>query len=153
MVPKKVEGSKSMFDFIDAITQDQTSAFFDSLTDSELKLYKNSKYMINRFISMNPNYLQVVNFIQKYGNIPDKTHYLFLSGMLPKNKQYNKYIKGSTESKYPSWLIKLIAKHFLVSTTDAIEYLDIFYKQNKQELRTICEKYAIDPKLLKEAKL
>lgn len=153
MARKKVNGSKSMFDFIAAITENQTDEFFDSLTDDELKLYKNSRYMINRFLSMNPNYLEVVNAVQMYPAMPDKMHYKFLSSMLPKKKQYNKYIKGTSTVDYQKWLIDLIAKHYLISTAEAIDYLDIFYKHNKVELRIICEMYAIDPKLITEANL
>lgn len=153
MARKKVDGSKNMFDFITAITENQTDQFFDSLTDEELKLYKNSRYMINRFLSMNAKYLEVINAAQSYSMMPDRMHYKFLSGILPKKKQYQKYIKATTSIVYPKWLIELIAKHYLISTTDAIDYLDIFYKHNKKELRLICEMYAVDPNLLLEAKL
>ena len=144
---------KELFDFINGITQNQTIEFFDEMTDDEKKKYKNSRYMIHRFLSMNSNYLPVVNEIQKYGNIPDRCHYLFLTSILPRAKQFNKYIKGAKEDKYESWLVKLIAEHFQISTKEAIEYIEIYYTHNKSGLRELCEKYGIDKKQLKQAKL
>jgi hypothetical protein len=154
MTPKKKGSeSKNVFDFINAITQDQSPNYFDSLTEEEVKLYHRSRYMINRYLSMNPAYAEVVNIVQKYSNMPDKMHYRFLSGILPKQKQFNKYIKSSVEAKYPGWLVSLVAKHFLVSSVQAIEYLDILYAKNKEEVLKLCKMYAVDPKLLKEIKL
>jgi len=147
------ESGKSMFDLIDAIYTNQSPDFFDTLTDSEKKLYKNSRYMIHRFISMNPLYAPVVNAIQQYTTIPEKAHYLFLTNILPKGKQYNKYIKGEKDEKYESWLVDIVAKHYQVSKAEAITYLEIYYTQNKDGLRELCEKYGIDKKQLKQVKL
>lgn len=152
---KKTTGnqSKELFDFINGITENQSTDFFDSLTDSEKKKYKASRYLIHRFLSMNSNYLPVVNELQKYSNIPDRCHYLFLTNILPRGKQYNKYIKGAKEEKYEKWLIALVANHYDVSINEAIDYLEIYYTHNKSALRELCEKYGIDKKQLKQAKL
>lgn len=147
------ESGKNMFDMIDAIYTNQSPDFFDTLTDSEKKLYKNSRYMIHRFISMNPLYAPVVNAIQQYTTIPDKTHYLFLTNMLPKGKQYSKYIKGNKDTKYEPWLIDIVAKHYQISKNEAVQYIEIYYKDNKQALSELCAMYAIDKKELKKAKL
>jgi hypothetical protein len=158
MPPKKInkepkEKGNDLFEFLAGITTDQSIGYFDNLTDAEKKKYKNSRYMIHRFLSMNPLYSQVVNEIQKYPNVPDRNHYLFLTNVLPKAKQYNKYIKGSKEEKYESWLINLVAKHFSVSSVEAIQYLEIYYTHDKNALRELCEQYGIDKKQLKQAKL
>jgi hypothetical protein len=154
MTPKKKrDDTKNVFDFITAITQDQSIEYFDSLTEEEVKLYKKSRYMINKILSMNPEYAEVIGLIQKYNGMPDRAHYMFLSGVLPKKKQFNKYIKSTAETKYPTWLISLIKNHFTVSSVEAVEYLDILYTQNKDEVLHICKMYAVDPKLLKELKL
>lgn len=152
---KNTTGSKSkeLFDFIGGITTNQTSEFFDELTEGEKKKYKNSRYMIHRFLSMNSNFLPVVNELQRYSNISDRCHYLFLANILPKGKQYHKYIKGSKDDKYESWLVTLVAKHYEVSLNEAVEYLEIYYTHNKSALRELCEKYGIDKKQLKQAKL
>lgn len=158
MAKKKVqveekEKGKELFDFLTGITTDQSIEFFDSLNDAEKKKYKNSRYLLHRFLSMNVNYSQVVNAIQKYSAIPDRAHYLFMTNMLPKGKQYNKYIKGDRDEKYEPWLVELVAKHFNVSKVEAIQYLEIYYTQNKDTLTMLCKNYGIDSKTLKKAKL
>ena len=158
MAKKKVQveetnKGKELFDFLNGITTDQSTEFFDNLNDAEKKKYKNSRYMLHRFLSMNVNYSQVVNEIQKYSAIPDRAHYLFLTSMLPKGKQYNKYIKGEKDERYETWLVELVAKHFNVSKVEAIQYLEIYYTQNKDALIMLCKNYGIDSKTLKKAKL
>ena len=158
MAKKKVQveetnKGKELFDFLNGITTDQSTEFFDNLNDAEKKKYKNSRYMLHRFLSMNVNYSQVVNAIQKYSAIPDRAHYLFMTNMLPKGKQYNKYIKGEKDERYETWLVELVAKHFNVSKVEAIQYLEIYYTQNKDALIMLCKNYGIDSKTLKKAKL
>jgi hypothetical protein len=158
MAKKKVQveetnKGKELFDFLNGITTDQSTEFFDNLNDAEKKKYKNSRYMLHRFLSMNVNYSQVVNAVQKYSAIPDRAHYLFLTNMLPKGKQYNKYIKGEKDERYETWLVELVAKHFNVSKVEAIQYLEIYYTQNKDALIMLCKNYGIDSKTLKKAKL
>lgn len=145
--------SKSLFDFVNAIYTDQSSEFFDGLSDHEKKTYKNSRYMINRLISMNPVYAPIVNAVQQYQTIPDRQHYMFLTSMLPKGKQYSKYIKNDKSEKYEPWLISLVAKHFTISEKNALEYIEIYYLHDKDALRNLCRMYAVDSKLLKKAKL
>ena len=141
---------KVLFEHIDAIYTNQRSDYFDTLTDADKKSYSN--YMVNRFISMNPHQVPFVNEIQKY-NLDSKLHYLFYSQVLPKGKQFNKYIKKTKEVKYEDWLIDIIIKHFSVSVVEAEEYLEIYYKQNKSALKMLCEAYGVDSKKLKKAKL
>jgi hypothetical protein len=147
------EKGKELFDFLTAITTDQSIQFFDGLNDADKKKYKYSRYMLHRFLSMNVNYAPIVNELQKYPSIPDRAHYQFLTNILPRGKQYNKYIKGSKDEKYEKWLVELVAKHYQVSKVEAITYLEIYYTQNKTGLRELCEKYGIDKKQLKQVKL
>ena len=109
--------------------------------------------MLHRFLSMNVNYAPIVNELQKYPSIPDRAHYQFLTNILPRGKQYNKYIKGSKDEKYEKWLVELVAKHYQVSKVEAITYLEIYYAQNKNGLRELCEMYGIGKKELKQVKL
>lgn len=101
---------------------------------------------------MNVHQLPLVNEVQKY-TLPNEAHYLFYATMIPRGKQYNKYIKSKNETKYEEWLVTLVAKHYCVSEIEAVSYLEIYYKDDKPALRSLCEKYAIDKKELKKAKL
>ena len=142
--------AKTLFDHINEIYQSQKKNYFSTLDDGEKRTY--SAYMVNRFLSMNIHQLPVVNEIQKY-TIPNEAHYLFYATMLPRGKQYNKYVKAAKETKYEDWLVDLVAKYYCVSQVEATSYLDIYYRDDKPALRSLCEKYGVDPKVIKKAKL
>ncbi len=142
--------AKSLFDHINAIYLEQKKNYFSTLDDGEKRTYSN--YMVNRFLSMNIHQLPLVNEIQKY-NLPPDVHYLFFATTIPRGKQYNKYVKAAKETKYEEWLVDLVAKHYCVSQIEAISYLEIYYKDDKPALRSLCEKYGVDPKAIKKAKL
>jgi hypothetical protein len=142
--------AKTLFDHINEIYQSQKKNYFSTLDDGEKRTY--SAYMVNRFLSMNIHQLPVVNEIQKY-TIPNEAHYLFYATMLPRGKQYNKYVKAVKETKYEEWLIDLVAKYYCVSQAEAMTYLEIYYRDDKPALRSLCEKYGVDPKVIKKAKL
>jgi hypothetical protein len=142
--------AKSLFDHINAIYLEQKKNYFSTLDDGEKRTYSN--YMVNRFLSMNIHQLPLVNEIQKY-TLPSDVHYLFLATTIPRGKQYNKYVKAAKETKYEEWLVDLVAKHYCVSQIEATSYLEIYYRDDKVGLRSLCEKYGIDPKIIKKAKL
>lgn len=144
---------KDLFDFVNGIQLDQTMDFYDSLSESERKNYRGSRYMINRFLSMNVHYAPLVNEIQKRGTIPDRSHYQFLVNCLPKGKTYDKYVKADKYSAYELWLVELVAKHYQVSKTEARVYIRILYEQRPEELRELCKAYGIEDKELKKVKL
>ncbi len=142
--------AKTLFDHVNEIYQSQNKNYFSTLEDGEKRTYSN--YMVNRVLSMNIHQLPLVNEIQKY-NIPSDVHYLFFATTIPCGKQYNKYVKAAKEIKYEEWLVSLVAKHYCVSEVEAVTYLEIYYEQDKPALRGLCEKYGIDTKVLKKAKL
>jgi hypothetical protein len=146
--------SKTLFDHINQIYVKQDIGYFDNLEEEDRKTY--SIYMINRFISMNMDYLPVVNEIQQYWcQIGPRESYLYYSQCLPSKKQFNKYIKGSQEDSFEKWVVEIVAKHFDVSKADAIDYLLIYYssREGKEQLRSLLEGYGIDSKRLRKAKV
>jgi GTPase involved in cell partitioning and DNA repair len=148
------EKSADLFTFLNEVTAGKREDFYDTLTEKERGTYKSSRWMVHRFLSMNVHFLPIVNELQKYSStIPDKQHYIFLNKSLPRGKQYNKYIKGDKSSKYEEWLIKLVGKHYNISLKEALQYINIYYSSNKEELSALCKMYAIDPKMIKKAKL
>jgi hypothetical protein len=142
--------AKTLFDHINEIYQSQRKNYFDTLDDGEKRTYSN--YMVNRFLSMNIHQLPLVNEIQKY-NLPSDVHYLFYATTIPRGRQFNKYVKAKKEDKYEEWLVTLVAKNYTVSEAEAVEYLEIYYRDDKPALRSLCEKYGVDPKTIKKAKL
>lgn len=151
---KKVKSEhkgKELFDFVNGIFADQRMAFFDDLSEEEKKKYHQSRWMIHRFISMNAHYIPIANAVQKYTELPARNHYQFLTRMLPKGRQFNKYIKGSKESKYEQWMVELVANHFNVRKSEAMTYIDLYQQHNIDELVTICRMYGTDMKDIQHA--
>ena len=114
-------------------------------------------YMIKRFLSMDNEFLEIVNHFQKYsiGILEPKEVYKWYCKVLPNGKRYNKYIKRQGEHKYPDWLLDLLLEYYEVSKNELIDYLDIFYKtdEGKQHMKTILELYGTEPKKIKTLKL
>jgi hypothetical protein len=144
---------KTLFEHLNAIYTDQSTNYFDLLDEADKKTYQ--VYMINRFISMVPAYLPFANEIQQFGYVEPRISYLFFSQLLPKKKTYAKYVKADAVEKYPMWLLDIVATAHKVSKGEAEKYLDIYYlsPDGKEELRSICESYAIEEKMIKKAKL
>jgi hypothetical protein len=146
--------AKSLFDHFNAVCLDQSVDYFDNLSEPDQKSF--NAFMMNRLVSMNMDLLPLAaEFSQYYGVYGSRESYLFYSQILPKGRQYNKYIKPTKETKYEEWLVELVTTYFNVSIREAIDYLDIFYSsdEGKADLRSICEKFGTDPKKFKKVKL
>jgi len=152
MKKKSVIKNKGLFDHITHITQRQTKDYWDSLNETEKKQWSN--YMIHRFLSMKMEYVEVVNEFQKY-NLKPKDLYKLYTNILPKKKEWLRYVKGKKVMKYEKWVIELITKYHEVSTKEANDYLDIYYssEQGKAELKSILQKFGTEPKEIKKLNL
>ena len=144
--------NKGLFDHITHITQKQTKGYWDSLNETEKRQWSN--YMIHRFLSMKMDYVDVVNEIQRY-NLKPKDLYKLYINVLPKKKEWLKYIKGKKSMKHPQWLLDIVAKHYESSLVEAHEYVEVFYstEQNKANLKTILQSYGADPKEIRKLNL
>lgn len=150
--PKKEQSSikfKSLWDHVRHIYEVQDSNYIDSLSTGDLKSF--NVYMINRILSMNPDWIDFVNYIQKYTELSDKCYYAVLIHIVPKGRYFIKYIKGSSD-KYNEKYLKLVADHYQVSTREAIDYLDIInlYPNGKEEMVRLCTIYGKDKSEISE---
>ena len=103
-------------------------------------------FMLNRFISMRSENIEVVNLIQKYPNLPKEQLYNFYCHVIPKKKTFFKYIKSKTKDYNPK-LIKLIASWFAVSERETIEFYPLL---GKDEAKTILSLIGISDKEIKK---
>lgn len=140
--------TKTIFNHLNEIYQNQTIDYFSSLDDAEKKTY--SIYMINRLVSMNPDYIVAVNEIQQYNNITAEAHYLFLSQLLPRKRQWNKYIKANKGEDFPEALVELVAKHHQTSHADARVYLKLFFLGGIENLLELLRGYGLSDKDIKK---
>ena len=146
--------AKSLFDHIKAITQEQKIDYWDTLEEGDKKTWSN--YMIHRFLSMNPDWIEVLSEIQPYTQVLEpKQLYLSLIGIIPKGRYFLKYTKGKKENKYESFLVDIIKQDFMCSSKQAEDYCEILYstREGRENVKYICQKYGIDKKQITKLKL
>lgn len=146
--------NKTLFDHINAITQTKDKKYWDKLEDADKKTWSN--YMILRFLSMKPEWVELIADIQPYlQEAPPKAMYLALIDLIPKTKAFLKYMKPASSEKYEAWVIELVAKKYEVSLSEAEEYVHILYQTTagKTHIKEIAEAYGTDPKQITKLKL
>jgi len=146
--------SKTLFDHIKAVTQFQDPKYWDKLEESDKKTWSN--FMIHRFLSMNPDWIEVLSEIQPYTQtLEPKQLYLSLIGIIPKGRYFLKYTKGKKDNKYESFLVDIIKQDFMCSSKEAEDYCEILYstREGRENIKYICEKYGIDKKQITKLKL
>ena len=134
----------TIFDWINQILVHKKH--WDDFTEDEQKKF--SPFIINRWLSMDKDFIEVVNYFQKYsiGTLEPREVYKWYSDFLPKGKRFNKYIKSKKAKKYDSELIDIISEHFLCGKLEAKENLSLI---SKDEVEEILKKYGTDPKKIK----
>ena len=131
---------KNLFDHINAITSRQHSNYWDEISDEDKKSWSN--YMVNRFLSMKMDWVEFVNEVQKY-QLKPKELYKVYTDILPKKKQWLKYIKGDKSMKYPKWVYEIVAKYLEISLREAAAAVEVYEMSHggQAELIDILIKY------------
>ena len=114
---------KILFDHIKQITDIQNPNYWDEISDDDKKSWSN--YMVNRFLSMKMDWVDIVNEIQKYPLKP-KELYKVYTDILPKKRQWLKYIKGDKKMKYPKWVYEIVSKDLQCSLREAKEAVEMY---------------------------
>lgn len=109
---------------------------------SEESWDKWNSYMINRYVSMDIRYIELVNYVQTTPYDNKKQLYNIYKEMIPKQKTFFKYLKV-TKRKKNLQAIDYVAKHFECSLGEAEEYMDLLRENG---VRGILYKMGIDDK-------
>ncbi len=119
---------------------------WNDFTEDEQKSF--NTFIINRWLSMDKEFIEIVNYFQKYsiGTLEPREVYRWYCDILPKGKRFNKYIKGKKDKKYDKELLDIIIKHFECSNIQARENLELI---NKNDLIQILQMYGTDKKTIK----
>ena len=143
---------KSLFDHINQITKIQNPNYWDEISDEDKKSWSN--YMVNRFLSMKPEWIELVNELQKY-NLKPKELYKLYTNVLPKGKRWLKYTKGRNSMDYPEWLINIMRNNDESSRKEAIEAIDMLMltEGGMMELGETARKWGIEERKIKSAGL
>lgn len=145
---------KKLFDHINAITTEQDPKYFEKLSQEDLKSWSN--FMINRFLSMKPEWVELIaTLLPLTQTLEPKEMYKLYISVIPKGKYFLKYIKGKGEDKYEEFLVDLIKKDFQCSEKEANEYIEVLYstREGRENIKYICEKYGTDKKQITKLKL
>ena len=82
----------TIFDFIAGVTHKKKN--WNAYSDIDQKKF--SPFIVNRWLSMNPDLIEIVDAFQQYtiGPLSKKHVYQLYLDFLPKAKMFAKYIKG-----------------------------------------------------------
>ena len=110
---------------------------WEDFNDDEKKSF--NVFIINKTLSFNPNYLDIVNITQKYsvGQISQKEVFNIYFSLLPNKFRFYRWIKGKNNTKDKE-NAEYLAMHFNVSTREAYDYLEIL---DKKTINTITKNY------------
>jgi len=136
--------SKTIFQHIANVTHIKADP--NKYSESDWKSY--SPYMINRWLSMAREYTDIIDKTQKYYNLPKRSHYKMLSGVLPKRKVFTRYVKGKKANKFNPDLVDALTKHYEVSKTEVKGYIELALKDDilLMNVKNILEKYGYSEK-------
>ena len=103
---------------------------WDNFNDEEKKSF--NVFIINKALSMNPNYLGIVNMVQNFTGLnqilSQKEIFNLYYSLLPNKFRFYKWIKGE-KTKKDKDKAEYLAMHFEVSIREAYDYLKILDKK------------------------
>ena len=110
---------------------------WEDFNDEEKKAF--NVYIINKTLSFNSNYLDIVSITQKYSTdqISQKEVFNIYFSLLPNKFRFYRWIKGEKTKKHKE-NAEYLAMHFNVSTREAYDYLKIL---DKKTIKSITKNY------------
>lgn len=140
---------KNIFGWLEEITVNKSP--LSSISDESWDTW--NSYMVHRYVSMNQDYIDIANLVQKINPQNKKQIYSIYKEMIPKRKMWLKYIKNEAK-KDQKELEEYIAKYFDCSLGEAEHYIDILRDTG---VKSILDEMGVEEKeikkLLKKAKL
>ena len=135
----------TLFDILAGVTHKKKE--WSKWSESEQKKF--APFLVNRWLSMRPELIEVINELQRYtvGMLKPRDTYRLYHEILPTNKSFAKYIKGKKADKYNAGLIKQVADHYQVSLTEASDYVDMM---NQDQCTRLLEMYGYQTKEIKQ---
>ena len=115
---------------------------WNDFNDEEKKSF--NVFIVNKGLSMNPNYLGIVNIVQNFTGLnqilSQKEVFNLYYSLLPNKFRFYKWIKGE-KTKKEKEKAEYLAMHFKVSTREAYDYLKIL---DKKTINKIIKNYKND---------
>ena len=140
---------KNIFGWLEEITVNKSP--LSSISDESWDTW--NSYMVHRYVSMNQDYVDIANLVQKINPQNKKQIYSIYKEMIPKRKMWLKYIKNEAKKEQKE-LEEYIAKYFDCSLGEAEYYIDILRGTGVREiLNEMGVESKESDKLIKKAKL
>lgn len=132
----------NIFDWLQHITLYKTPS-----TEFADKDWENfNSYMVHRFISMSPYYVEVADYAQSLMPQNKKEIYNFYKEMIPKRKVWLQYIKTKNK-EIKKELVEKIASYYEVGFSDARSYINVI---TDEEMPIILGEMGLDDKEIKK---
>ena len=106
----------SIFDWIKCINN--TKPPVESFTDKDWEVW--NSYMIHRFMSQNPDFIEVVNYVQELPPQEKAMIYNVYKEFIPKNTKWNTYIKSKNKEPNKE-LVEHLRDHLKCSSKESKE--------------------------------
>ena len=134
----------NLFSWIDELFVKKRA--WDSFSDEDKKKF--SPFMVNRYLSMNNDFLPIVNHFQKLTIevMPIGVVYKFYCSLLPNKKTFLRYLSGK-KTKTNEKVVPFIQEYFEVSKLQASEYYNLMATD---ELRLLLKQYGKTDKEIKK---
>ena len=132
----------NIFDWLKEINS--TKSHPDSFTNQDWDVW--NSYMVHRFLSMNPDYIELVNEIQLLPPTNKKQIYSIYREYIPKNNKWSKYVKSNIKEPDKDLTLQL-KKYFNVSVREVKDYLKIL---DKKQVQNILSKQGLEEKEIKK---
>ena len=132
----------NIFDWLKHINQYKTPV--SKFTDKDWEVF--NSYMVHRFLSMNHDYIEIVNYVQEFPPQEKIMIYNIYKEFIPKNNKWNKYVKSSVKQPNKD-LVNQLKDHFKVSTREIKDYLKIL---DTTEINRILSNRGLETKEIKQ---
>jgi len=133
---------ENVFDWLKEINTKKTHS--NEFTNQDWDTW--NSYMVHRFLSMNPDFTELVNEVQILPPTSKKQIYSIYREYIPKNNKWSKYVKSSTKDPDKD-LVEYLKNYFKVSTREIKDYLKIL---DKKEVQSILSKQGLEEKEIKK---
>jgi len=144
--------TRGLFEHLNELTNGTDPLYWSSLTGGEKVEF--SPYMVNRFLSMNPDWLETVDDLQRFtvGILPKDKVFALYHEILPKGRIFLKYVKGKSRAKIPDELATMLMRYFDSSENEMYEYFSLLMRsaQGKSFIVELMQAYGMDEKELKK---
>lgn len=119
-----------IFGILKNLTSDKVS--YKDLSEEDIKVI--NPFMLNRFLSMNKDFIDLVNYIQWIPYENKSSYYNIYLNILPKKSIWLQYMKSKVKGRNKD-LLKLLAKKWECSQNEIEQYLNFLTKDEiKSEL-------------------